>query len=136
MKIKQATTILTMVLVSGCVHVPRDMVAFFNTDACPAGWAAVSGDWNGRYVVIGNEGRGRLVGEALSPGENRVTGDHGHAGDAIRVRTNVDNASADDDHGWNVVADVTDSATPRNAGETVKPGTNAPYVKLRACAKS
>ena len=134
MKMKGASIALTMVLVGGCAHVPRDMIAFFDTDACPKGWVAVADDWNGRYVVMSNEGRGQLVGEALSPGENRVTGDHGHAGSAIEIRPNVDNRSADDDNGVSPYAVSLGSATPRNASETVRSGTNAPYVTLRACA--
>ncbi len=135
MKMKGAIAVLAIVLVGGCAHMPRDMVAYFDADACPKGWGGVTGDWNGRYVVISNEGRGQLVGEALSPGENRVTGDHGHAGSAVEIRSNIDNRSADDDSGVSPFAVTLGSATPRNATETVRPGTNAPYVTLRACTK-
>lgn len=136
MNMKVATTLLAVVLVGGCAHVPRDMVGFFNTEGCPQGWAAVTGDWNGRYVVMGNEGRGQLVGEALSPGENRVTGDHGHAGRLIDRQGRREDASADDDNGWSYADVNVGAATPRNQGETVRPGTNAPYVTLRACTRS
>ena len=118
--------------------VPRGMIAFFNTDACPKQWTDVSAEWNGRYVVMGVDGRGRTVGEALAPGENRVTGDHGHnVGETINApRAEGDNRSALwGDDGYQERTLRAGPALPRNEGETVRPGTNAPYVTLRACAK-
>lgn len=135
---KRAMTALVLVLVGGCTHVPRDMVAFFNTDACPKGWAAVPQDWQGRYVVVG-ENRGQMVGQALDAGENRVTGDHAHnVGQAFAPPNNcrVDNSCAEyKDYGFGSRPLNVGSAVARNSGETVKPGTNAPYVALKACAK-
>ena len=136
---KRASTLLGVTMILGaCAHVPRDMVGYFNTDVCPKGWANVGENWNGRYVVMGREGRGQTVGEALRPGENRVTGDHGHS---VGIATTPPRGSADNnsalwgDNGFIPRPLEAGSATPRNSGETVRPGTNAPYVTLKACTK-
>lgn len=142
--------VLTAILVGGCAHTPRDMVAFFNSDVCPNGWSDVSADWQGRYVVIGRDDRGQTVGEALAAAENRATGGHGHTVTpgsrsvlVPRANCNVDNScrrtgyyDSGDAFFENENAQLSVGAATPRPGETVRPGTNAPYVTLRACAKS
>lgn len=139
MKVTFAVTVTAAILVAGCTHIPRETVSFFNLDSCPRGWADVNESWRGRYVVMATGSTGHIVGEALSPGENRVTGDHGHAGTAIAITGPREDATADRDGGggvgWSYREVSPDSAERRSAGETVRPGTNAPYVMLRACTK-
>lgn len=135
MRTKYLAVVPLIAFAGGCATIPSDMVGYFNSSACPKGWAEVSEAWRGRYVVISTEGSGQTVGEALSPGENRVTGDHGHAGRLIDRQGRREDASADDDNGWSYADATVGAATPRKSGETVRPGTNAPYVMLRACTK-
>lgn len=136
---KRAAIVMAVIFVGGCAQTPRDMVGLFNADTCPMGWAEVPADWQGRYVVMVGEGRGQMVGMALTPGENRVTGDHGHnVGQAFAPPNNckINNSCAEyKDYGFGVRPLNAGSAIARNSGETVKPGTNAPYVALRACSK-
>jgi hypothetical protein len=137
MRLKKTAVALTAILMGGCTHT-QGMVAFFNTDACPRGWSDVPSAWQGRYAVMTGDGQGQMVGQALAPGENRVTGDHGHSvGSAITApRESRDNNSALwGDNGYVERPLNAGSAVPRNAGETVRPGTNAPYVRLRACER-
>ena len=135
MNTKYLAILPLIALAGGCATVPRDMVGFFNAAACPKGWTASPGNWNGRYVVMTGEGNGQLVGEALSPGENRATGDHNHGGQAMTLTASIDNYSGGADSGHSHRAAGDGSAKPARAGDTVKPGTNAPYVTLRGCTK-
>lgn len=129
--------VMAAAALSGCAGTPRGMVAFYNLTSCPRGWTEAA-EWNGRYVVAGGVA-GQLVGQPLAPGENRVTGDHGHSvGQAFHgARENRDNRTAlYGDYGYVERPLTAGGATPRNPGETVTAGTNAPYVTLRACQKS
>lgn len=116
------------------------MVAFFGSNACPNGWADVSKAWQGRYVVISSQSYGTQVGTALSSGENRPTGDHVHGAPVSFYGGNCPTNPTGNCVRW---ADAGAGRAPRDAGpakainadETIVPGTNAPYVTLKACVK-
>ena len=130
----------SLVAVSGCANVPPGLVSHFANDTCPEGWTNASNDWQGRYLVVAGTTPRAMVGEALREGENRVTGDHGHGAGSVAV---LNNCNSDDDcvpyadsGKWRTAPNhQVSSATPRGATETVRPGTNAPYVALRTCIK-
>jgi hypothetical protein len=134
--------------------VPKGAVFFFDTAACPAGYAELTAA-RGRYIVglpSGGTLRG-TAGTALSNQEDRPVGQHAHSGSAPHSHGNSTewgfNDTADagpvrrpifdfkPDDPLNPDVPVTDSL---NADLTINPagtttGTNAPYIQLRACQK-
>lgn len=125
----------------GPMSAPQGMVSFFQKAKCPLGWSDVSAAWQGRYVVIAGNSFGEMVGTPLSPGENRVTGDHDHSGSIAFMGGNcpvqpTGKCANWADSGIGRVPVTIGRARALNPGETIKPGTNAPYVTLRACVKN
>ena len=120
--------------------VSAGMVSFFASNSCPNGWSDVSSAWKGRYVVIASQSYGTQVGTALSQGENRPTGDHGHGAPVSFYGGSCPTNPTGNCVRW---AEAGAGRAPRdvggaralNQGETIVPGTNAPYVTLKACAK-
>ncbi len=119
---------------------PAGMISFFASNSCPSGWNDVSSAWRGRYVVIASQGYGSQVGTALTDGENRPTGDHGHGSPVSFFGGACPTNPTGNCVRW---ADAGAGRGPRsvggaqalNQGETIVQGTNAPYVTLKACAK-
>jgi hypothetical protein len=64
---------------SEVASVPANMIAFFPDSACPSGWEEYT-TARGRYIVglPLSGGVAATVGTALSNGENRASGQHGH----------------------------------------------------------
>lgn len=135
--------------VQGIPIVPDGMVAFFERDSCPTawGWKEVQDEWVGRYVVIEKASWGTTRGTALEPGENRPAGDHRHVvpssfyggncptdpkGKCIRSAASGFGRAARNSGNAQVLNPQ--EADPKKK-EMIKPGTNAPYVTLRACVK-
>ena len=123
---------------------PAGAVMFFATQTCPAGWTAYA-PAQGRYVV-GLQPGGTLEktdGTALTDGEDRPTGQHGHTltilADPILVGGNVTPTSVQGTQHTSMRQALASSSptswlTVDPAGSV--PGTNAPYVQLLACKKS
>jgi hypothetical protein len=115
---------------------PTDTIAFFFLDKCPDNWTDEP-RLAGRYAVglmSGGE-LGKEVGTKLDPSEDRAAGAHVHKHNTVVMADRYPPAGANvqfrnpggglqPQGGW-----VTD------AGTDLKPGTNAPYVLLRACRK-
>lgn len=117
--------------------IPQGMVAFFELPNCPPGWRPVQRAWQGRYFVAAQDSIGTMVGTALTPGENRPTGEHGHAGSVAFYGGDCGRrcgqwARAE---GFNRQPVMTTTTIPTRPGDTIQPGTNAPYVTLRTCTK-
>jgi hypothetical protein len=128
--------LLSLAACDGGPASPAGMVAFFQRGSCPSGWTDVSASWHGRYVVIAENSFGTLVGTPLSAGENRPTGDHGHVTPEAFYGGNCNSDMCGTWGGGfrRGPLNVT-TTTAKHPGETIRPGTNAPYVTLRACVK-
>lgn len=117
---------------------PAGMVSFFDRN-CPSGWNDVSSGWKGRYIVVGDR-VGTQVGTALTHGENRPTGDHGHGAPVSFYGGACPTNPTGNCVRW---AEAGAGRAPRDVGgaralyegETIVQGTNAPYVTLKACVK-
>jgi hypothetical protein len=121
--------------------VPKNTVAHFNRPDCPGGWEKVADSWRGRYlvsaVVAGTVAQ--VVGNALAPNENRVTGRHGHTADTAFFGggcTSDRKCAAWGNGPARGPRDVPPTSTKAPDGMTISDGTNAPYVILTACVKS
>jgi len=115
--------------------VPRGMVGFFQLNQCPAGWAAIPPNWQGRYLVttVGADAPGQVVGTALVARENRAAGAHTHkTGKAFYGGTCTDGKCA----GWAGNGGIARAPLTTDSGAGLKNGTNAPYVALRACVRN
>lgn len=119
---------------------PAGMVSFFDR-SCPSGWADVSSNWKGRYIVV-DDRVGATVGSALNAGENRPTGDHTHGAPVSFYGGSCPTNPTGNCVRW---AEAGAGRGPRSVGgaqtiypdqgETIVAGTNAPYVTLKACVK-
>jgi len=124
------------------IGVPPGMVAFFQGLSCPNGWRSAPGTWEGRYLVMSIAGHsaGNTVGNALTHGENRPTGQHAHDIQTAFYGGSCSSncASWGGSRGINRAPRTTTSTRPRpeDGGMTISEGTNAPYVALRACIKA
>jgi len=115
---------------------PQGTLVFFLLPQCPPGWDEYT-QGQGRYFVAVPAGGelGKLVGQPLANGENRPTGDHTHSitvvGSPSKARVQAGGA------GGNFATDPGPPTTLRTQGVDggVPPGTNAPYVQVRACVK-
>lgn len=119
---------------------PAGMVAFFDGPNCPAGWSDAARAWRGRYLVVAADRAGAMVGTALAPSENRPTGEHTHTGAISFYGGSCPTQPTGNCVRWAEAGAgrgprPTGGAQPMNDGETIVPGTNAPYVELRACVK-
>ena len=128
---------------------PAGAVMFFNLATCPPGWAELVGA-RGRYLV-GLPSGGTLaeeVGTALTAGENRPVGQHGHAVNDPGHSHTVNYDAMRGDNGGPIEYVTQDpSGTARSfstaasaTGISVQDsgaiaGTNAPYLQLRVCEK-
>lgn len=128
---------------------PAGAVMFFNLGACPTGWAELVSA-QGRYLV-GLPSGGTLaqgVGTALTNGENRAVGQHGHAISDPGHSHTVDYRSLVGNNGGlfrYVTKEPTGTANTlsTNASSTgivvqnsgTVAGTNAPYLQLLVCQK-
>jgi hypothetical protein len=125
---------------------PAGAVMFFDLASCPAGWSEFT-QARGRYVVgltPGGTLRG-TSGTPLSDQEARPVGQHNHSGDFSHVHA-INAVSGGGVAASGVLFGTGNSASvftavptdtsfvTENAGSV--PGTNAPYVQLRACRKS
>ena len=123
---------------------------FFNLAACPAGWGDLTAA-QGRYLV-GLPSGGTLaqsVGTALTDGDNRAVGQHGHAVSDPGHRHTVDYQSLGGNNGGAyqtymaqepsgtaktfLTRSATTGITVQSAGAVA--GTNAPYLELLVCQK-
>ena len=114
--------------------VPQGAVMFFNLSSCPSGWS-VSTNAKGRYLVGLNDGGslGATVGDKLSNGENRATGEHRHN---VGVPTGSPLNTEGSSHlavGYPLV--LSNSFTGGVKGGAIA-GTNAPYVQFLVCQKN
>lgn len=123
---------------------PPGQVAYFTSLDCPRGWGDVPRNWEGRYIVstVNDAEPRKVVGTALTDGENRATGDHTHR-TARAVFTGGDCGSSRDGCAkWGAVHDISrqtvETGGPIIDGVEIRSiaGTNAPYVTLRACIKN
>jgi hypothetical protein len=125
---------------------PAGAVMFFDLPSCPAGWSEFA-QARGRYVVgvtAGGTLRG-TSGTALSDQEARPVGEHGHSGTFNHVHSlNVVTGTGGifgvqfgtgGSSAFVQTADPVPSTFFTDTAGSV-PGTNAPYVQLRACRKS
>ncbi|MET0273417.1 MAG: hypothetical protein ABW360_10535 [Phenylobacterium sp.] len=114
---------------------PRGMVAFFQLNGCPRGWADAPATWQGRYVVatIGGEAPGQVVGDALASRENRPAGAHTHT---TGVAFTGGNCSDGKCARWGGNGAIQRNPLRTDGGDGLKAGTNAPYVALRACVRN
>jgi hypothetical protein len=118
--------------------VPTGTVAWFNAQGCPAGWSRAD-ELAGRYAVGTPPGGqvGLTVGQALVNGENRPTGDHSHVVPESLIGLGGDGGDiATTGGGIRRTTGAMATGSPVVAtGESVRGGTNAPYVQLLACRK-
>jgi hypothetical protein len=120
---------------------PKGQLAFFELRSCPLGWSDIPRNWEGRYFVttVADATPGAPVGNALSEGENRATGEQVHdTSISFFGGTSPSNGAA-----WggarsiNRAPGITTSTIPsQGSGTTIGAGTNAPYVSLRGCMKN
>src|SRR3954452_21643175 len=129
---------------------PAGAVMYFDLASCPSGWSDFAAG-RGRYLVgmpVGGT-PGAAVGTALSPQENRPTGQHTHAVidpghvhavgfDTERLANFGNTIGGTSIFGSNSGSENTElgftGISIANAG-TVS-GTNAPYLELVACRKN
>ena len=113
--------------------VPQNTVVHFNLQQCPNGWGDVEAA-RGRYIV-GLRSDGQLaftVGEALSNGENRATGEHTHLITGPIYPFLASGTGVATGPGY-----TTGGVVSRTNGVEggAKGGTNAPYIQFVTCVK-
>jgi len=108
--------------------VPKGAVMSFNLTACPVGWSELVSA-RGRYLVgsYGSAGVGNSVGQALTPGENRPTGNHTHGYSTLY--------HSDGNAGLQAGAGTLNYVGWSTGGTGTPDGTNAPYIQLLTCQK-
>lgn len=127
--------------------VPSGAVMFFNSANCPAGWNPLAAP-DGVYIVTASAPSLGVVGTPLGPGENRPVGRHrheivdpGHAHGLLGGGSNDTNGSHIRGAGFETATAVAKTGITQTEnhelGEPPPPkGTNAPYIRLRACQKN
>lgn len=127
---------------------PAGAVMFFDRSSCPSGWSEFT-EARGRYVVgVTDDGTLRgTSGTALSDLESRPVGQHTHTGEFNHTHplTVITTPPGPTGNAFGVQWTFGGSAFVQTGGTSggvlqiheagAVPGTNAPYIQLRACRK-